>query len=118
MVPFTPIGASAVVTYTDDSTDTSITIPTGGTGVPNVLYCVNEDQANIVAVNYSFNSLDTNASVPSSGANGIGVIIPPYGYALIAIPTAANQTGNLYVSAAGHSGSGNVYITPGVLFKY
>jgi hypothetical protein len=118
MVPFTPLGPSAVVAYTDDSTDTSITISTGGIGMPNVLYCVNEDQANIVAVSYSFDSADTNASVPSSGANGIGAIIPPYGYAMIAIPQAANQTGNLYVSAAGHSGAGNVYITPGVLFKY
>ena len=118
MVPFTPLGASAVVDYTDDSTDTSITITTGGTGVPNVLYCVNEDSANIVSVSYTFDPEDTNAVVPSSGANGRGAVIPPYGYALIAIPTAANQTGNLYVSAAGHSGSGSVYITPGVLFKY
>ena len=115
MVPFTPIGPSAVVDYTDDSTDTSITIQTGGTGMPNVLYCVNEDSANIVAVNYSFNSLDTNASVPSSGANGVGVIIPPYGYALIAVAQAPNATGNIYVSAAGHSPTGSVYITPGVL---
>ena len=116
MVPFTPLGPSAVIAYTDDSTDTSITIETAGTGCPNVLYCVNEDSANIVAVNYSFDALDTNASVPSSGANGIGAIIPPYGYAMIAIPTAPNQVGNLYVSAAGHSGAGNVYVTPGVLF--
>ena len=115
MVPFTPIGPSAVVDYTDDSTDTSITIQTGGIGMPNVLYCVNEDAANIVAVNYSFNSQDTNASVPSSGANGVGVIIPPYGYALIAVAQAPNATGNIYVSAAGHSPTGSVYITPGVL---
>jgi len=118
MVPFTPIGPSAVVDYTDDSTDTSITIETGGIGMPNVLYCVNEDAANIVAVSYSFDPLDTNAIVPSSGANGRGAIIPPYGYAMIAIPTAANQTGNIYVSAAGHSGTGSVYITPGVLLRY
>ena len=117
MVPFTPLGPSAVVDYTDDSTDTSITIQTGGIGMPNVLYCVNEDSANIVAVSYSFNSLDTNASVPSSGANGIGAIIPPYGYAMIAIPNAANLTGNIYVSAAGHSSTGSVYVTPGVLLK-
>jgi len=116
MVPFTPLGPSAVVDYTDDSTDTSITIETAGIGCPNVLYCVNEDPANIVAVSYTFDSLDTNAIVPSSGANGRGAVIPPYGYAMIAIPTAPNQTGNLYVSAAGHSGSGSVYITPGVLF--
>ena len=118
MVPFTPIGPSAVVDYADDSTDTSITIQTGGIGMPNVLYCVNEDAANIVAVSYSFDAADTNAIVPSSGANGRGAIIPPYGYAMIAIPSAANQTGNIYVSAAGHSGTGSVYITPGVLLRY
>ena len=117
MVPFTPIGPSAVVDYTDDSTDTSITIQTGGIGMPNVLYCVNEDSANIVAVNISFDALDTNAIVPDSGANGLGAIIPPYGYAMLAIPNAANLTGNIYVSAAGHSGTGSVYVTPGVLLK-
>lgn len=117
MVPFTPIGRSAVVDYAGDSTDTSITITTGGTGMPDVLYCVNEDAANIVAVSFSFDALDTNAIVPTSGADGQGAIIPPYGYAMLAIPNSANRTGNIYVSAAGHSGTGSVYITPGVLLK-
>ena len=85
-------------------------------GMPNVLYCVNEDAANIVAVNYSFDSTNTNASVPSSGANGIGAVIPPYGYALLAIDS-KYRTGPLYISAAGHSGTGNVYVTPGVIYK-
>ena len=116
MIPFIPQGNSAVIYYTDDSTDTSITLTTGEYGVPNVLYCVNEDSANIVAVNYSFDSQNTNASVPSSGANGIGAIIPPYGYALLAI-NSTYQTGNLYISAAGHSGTGNVYVTPGVIYR-
>ena len=113
MIPFIPQGNSIVIAYADDSTDTSVTFNTGAYGMPNVLYCVNEDAANIVAVNYSFDSLNTNASVPSSGANGIGTIIPPYGYAMLAIDS-TYQTGNLYISAAGHSGSGNVYVTPGV----
>ena len=117
MVPFTPIGRSAVVDYTDDSTDTSITITTGNNGMPDVLYCVNEDSANIVAVSISFDATNTNAIVPSTGANGLGAVIPPYGYAMIAIPNAANLTGNIYVSAAGHSSTGSVYVTPGVLLK-
>jgi hypothetical protein len=116
MVPFIPQGASMVIEYTDDSTDTSITFDTAAYGMPDVLYCVNEDSANIVAVNYSFNSQDTNASVPDSGANGIGAIIPPYGYALLAIDS-AYRTGNLYISAAGHSGTGNVYVTPGAIVR-
>ena len=117
MVPFTPIGRSAVITYTGDSTDTSVTITTTNGGMPDVLYCVNEDSANIVAVNISFDASDTNAIVPDSGANGLGAIIPPYGYAMLAISNAAYITGNIYVSAAGHSGTGNVYVTPGVLLK-
>jgi len=116
MVPFIPQGNSIVIAYTDDSTDTSVTFDTGAFGMPNVLYCVNEDSANIVAVNYSFDSQDTNASVPSSGANGIGAIIPPYGYAMLAIDS-TYRTGNLYISAAGHSGAGNVYVTPGVIYR-
>jgi hypothetical protein len=77
---------------------------------------VNEDAANIVAVNISFDVNNTNASVPDSGANGIGTIIAPYGYAMIAIPTAPNAPTTFYISAAGHSPTGNVYVTPGVTF--
>jgi len=116
MIPFIPQGPSAVIYYTDDSTDTSITMSNNEYGMPNVLYCVNEDAANIVAVNYSFESNNTNASVPSNGANGIGAIIPPYGYAMLAIDS-KYRTGPLYISAAGHSGTGNVYVTPGVIYK-
>ena len=115
MVPFTPLGASAVVDYTDDSTDTAITITTGGTGVPNVLYCVNEDSANIVAVSYTFDPEDTNAIVPQSGADGLGVVILPGGTAMIYLPQVPYIQGNLYVSVAGVTATGNVYITPGVV---
>ena len=116
MTPFAPIGPSVVVTYADDSTDSSVTVNMGAYGCPNVLYCVNEDSANIVAVNVSFDVNDTNAKVPDSGANGIGTIIPPYGYAMIAIPQAPNAATTFYISAAGHSATGNVYVTPGVTF--
>lgn len=116
MIPFIPQGPSIVIAYTDDSTDTSVTVSNAEYGMPNVLYVVNEDSANIVAVNYSFNSLDTNAKVPDSGANGIGTIIPPYGYAMLAIDS-AYRTGPIYISAAGHSGTGNVYVTPGVIYR-
>jgi hypothetical protein len=113
VTPFIPQGNSMVIAYANDSTDTSVTFDTGAYGMPNVLYCVNEDPANIVAVNYSFDSDNTNAKVPDSGANGIGTIIPPYGYAMLAIDS-TYRTGPLYISAAGHSGTGNVYVTPGV----
>jgi len=114
MVPFIPQGASAIVAYADDSTDTSITLTTTEYGMPNVLLVVNPDAANVVAVNYSFNALDTNASIPTSGANGIGTIIGPASTVMLKIDS-AYRTGNLYLSAAGDSGTGNVYITPGVI---
>ena len=114
MTPFSPQGPSVIVAYADDSTDQAITLTTGEYGVPNCLYVVNPDGANVVAVNYSFDSLNTNASVPDSGANGIGTVVGPFGSVLIRIDS-NYRTGNLYLSAAGVSGTGNVYITPGAI---
>lgn len=112
--PFIPQGPSAIISYTDDSTDTSITLDTGAYGVPNCLLVVNPDTANVIAFNYSFNSLDTNASIPTSGANGTGVIVGPASSVLVRIDS-TYRTGNLYLSAAGDSGTGSVFVTPGVL---
>ena len=114
-VPFTPIGPSIIAAYADDSTDTSITITPGSFGLPNVLYCVNPDTANVVVVNTSFDALDTNASIPTSGANGIGVVIGASSSVMIRVPQVPYVQGNLYVSVAGDSATGNVFITPGVL---
>jgi hypothetical protein len=114
MIPFIPQGSSAVVAYADDSTDTHITLNPGSFGVPNCLYVVNNDAANVVVVNYSFVETDTNAVVPTSGANGVGVVIGSKSAVQIRIDS-TYQGGPLYVSAAGVSGSGNVYVSPGVL---
>ena len=114
-VPFTPVGASIIAAYADDSTDTAITIAPGSAGLPNVLLVVNPDTANVVAVNYSFDALDHNASIPTSGANGIGVVVGPASSAMIRIPQTPYIQGNIYVSVAGDSATGNVFITPGVL---
>jgi hypothetical protein len=114
MTPFIPQGPSAKIAYADDSTDTSITLDTGAYGVPNCLYVVNPDGANVVAFSYSFVSQDTNASVPTSGANGIGTIVGPFGSVLLRIDS-TYRTGNLFLSAAGISGTGNVFVTPGVI---
>ena len=113
MTPFIPQGPSVVIAYTDDSTDTSVTLNLGALGVQHVLYVVNPDTANVVAFNVSFDPLDTNASIPTSGANGIGTIIAPFGYAMVAIDS-HYRTGNIYLSAAGDSATGNVFVTPGV----
>ena len=113
-IPFIPQGPSAVVTYADDSTDTSVTLNTSQYGIPNVLLVVNPDVANVVAVNYSFDALDTNASVPTSGANGIGTIVGPASTVMLKIDS-TYRTGSLYVSAAGDSATGSVFVTPGVI---
>lgn len=113
MIPFIPQGPSVIITYADDSTDSSVILNLGALGMPDVLYVVNPDTANVVAVNYSFDPLDTNASIPTSGANGVGTVVAPYGYAMLAIDS-HNRTGNIYLSAAGDSPTGSVFITPGV----
>jgi hypothetical protein len=113
-VPFIPVNSSGIISYADDSTDTSVVFaPTSGT-VPNCLLVVNPDTANVIAVNYSFDALDTNASIPTSGANGTGVVVGPASSAMIRIDS-TYQSGNLYVSAVGDSATGNVFVTPGVI---
>lgn len=113
--PFTPVGSSIVAAYADDSTDTAVTIEPGSAGLPNVLYCFNPDTANVVVVNATFDALDHNAIVPTSGANGLGVVIGPGATAMIRLPQVPYIQGNVYVSVAGSSATGNVFITPGVL---
>ena len=106
---FTPVGISGVLTYADDSTDTS-TIENGATA----LLVLNADTANVVTLNVSFNPLDTNAVVPTDGTNGQGTVIGPNQQIILHIPQAAyNNT--MYVSVAGVSGTGNVFITPGAI---
>lgn len=112
--PFAPIGPSGVIAYADDSTDTHETIVPGSTGLPNALLIVNSDSANVVVVNTSYDQYDTNAIVPLSGFNGLGVVVGPLEQVLIRLESTYVQ-GNIYVSAAGVSGTGNVYITPGVI---
>lgn len=112
--PFIPVNRSAIIAYADDSTDTSVTfVPESGSN-PNCLYIVNPDTANVVAVNVSFDPLDTNASIPTSGANGIGVVVGAASSVLIRIDS-AYQGGNLYVSGVGDSATGNIFVTPGIL---
>jgi hypothetical protein len=106
---FTPVGISGILSYADDSTDTS-TIENGATA----LLVYNADTANVVAVNVSFNPLDTNAVVPTNGTNGIGTVVGPNTTLILRIPQAAfNNT--MYVAVAGVSGTGNVFITPGAI---
>lgn len=112
--PFIPTGASGVIAYADDSTSTSTAIEPGSNGLPNALFVVNPDTANVVVVNTGLSDLDTDAIVPTSDFNGLGVVVGPQSSALIRLNTEYVQ-GNIYVSVAGVSSTGNVYITPGVI---
>jgi hypothetical protein len=111
---FQPLGPSGIIAYADDSTDTSTAIENGGFGLPNALLVFNPDTANVVVVNYSFDALDTNAVVPTSGFNGIGTVVGPLQQVVIRMPSTYVQ-GNVFVSVAGDSATGNVWITPGTL---
>jgi len=107
---FTPVGSSFALAYADDSTDTS-TLENGATA----LMVFNPDTANVVVVNVSFNALDTNAVVPiAGGTTGVGSVVGPNQTVILNIPQAA-YNGQMYVSVAGTSATGNVYITPGAI---
>lgn len=106
---FTPVGASGIVSYADDSSDIRVDAP-GATA----LLVFNPDTANVVAVNAGYVEGDVDAVVPTSDFNGEGVIIGPGHQLIIALPQSRYATTQLYVNVAGVSDTGNVWITPGV----
>lgn len=106
---FTPTGASGIVSYVDDSTEVSIE-NSGATA----LLVFNPDAANVVVVNAGFVDGDVDAIVPTSDFNGAGVVIGPNASIVLALPQKQWTAGNIFISVAGESASGNVYITPGV----
>ena len=107
MTNFAPSGSSVVLTYSDDSTETS----TLAGGAVNWLV-FNPDTANVVVVSFGFTDGDTDAVVPTSGANGKGTVIGPGQQVILNVPQCA-YAAQVYVSVAGDSGTGNVYLTPG-----
>ena len=104
---FSPTGKSYIVAYADDSTDTSLEVP--GAQAVSVF---NPDAANVVAVNFSFVETDTNASIPLANDPGLGTVIGPGQQLTLTIPQAAYVT-PMYISVAGVSATGNVYISVG-----
>jgi hypothetical protein len=107
MTTFAPSGKSIVLAYADDSTDTS-TIEGGAIK----FLIVNTDAANVVAVNFGFTDNDVDAIIPTSGDNGRGTIVGPASQLIVDIPQCAYAT-QVFVSVAGVSPTGNVYLTPG-----
>lgn len=104
---FTPSGKSIVLAYTDDSTETSTEV-SGATA----FLVVNADTANVAVVNFGFTNGDTDAIVPTSGANGAGTVIGPASQIVLNVPQCAHSA-TVWISVAGVSGTGNVYLTPG-----
>lgn len=104
---FTPSGASIALDYADDSTEVS----TLEGGAVNFLV-VNPDTANVVAVSFGFDDFVTDAIVPTSGSNGQGTVIGAGQQIVLSVPQCA-YAAQVYVSVAGVSGTGTVYLTPG-----
>ena len=107
MTTFAPSGRSTVLAYADDSTETSVL---AGGAVKFLV--VNPDSANVVVVSFGFTDGDTDAVVPTSGSNGKGTVIAPASQIVLSVPQCAYAQ-QVYVSVAGVSGTGNVYLTPG-----
>jgi hypothetical protein len=105
--PFAPSGFSTVLAYADDSTDVS-TLAGGAVK----FLVVNPDTANVVVVNFGFTDFDVDAVVPTSASNGRGTVIGPACQVILSVPQCA-YAAQVYVSVAGVSGTGNVYLTPG-----
>lgn len=104
---FSPAGRSIVLAYADDSTESSTEVA----GAASFLV-VNPDAANVVVVSVGFTNGDTDAVVPTSGANGKGTVIGPRQQVVLNVPQAA-YSATAWISVAGVSPTGNVYITPG-----
>ena len=105
---FTPVGNSIVLTYADDSTNVSTQIL--GASAFSVY---NADAANVVVFSAGATDFGTDAVVPTSGANGKGIVIGPKQQLLVGCGFGQFNVGPVYISVAGVSGTGNVYITPG-----
>ena len=111
-VTFNPVGRSIKLAYTDDSTEVSLAIDQPA---PTHLAVYNPDTANVIVISAGFVDGDVEAVVPTNDQNGIGLVVAPGDTVYYALSsTRGSENGNLYVSVAGDSATGNVYITPGV----
>ena len=109
---FTPIGVSGVISYADDSTDVSISAQGA-----NALLVTNPDQGNVIAISVGWTDGAVDAVVPTSDFNGQGTIVNAGWTELIHFPSAQyNLTGaNIFISVAGVSPTGNVYVSLGTV---
>ena len=111
MSAFQPTGRSIKLAYADDSSDIRLAIDQPA---PTHLAVVNVDSANVIVISAGFTQGDVDAIVPTSDQNGEGLVVGPLTTLFYALDsTRASESGNLYISVAGVSPTGNVYITPG-----
>jgi hypothetical protein len=108
--PFSPVGNSIILAYADDSTDVSTEVRGAS-----AFLVYNPDAANVIVFNTGFTNGDVDAVVPTSGANGQGVVVGPNSTVLVTYPQHQYTAGSTFISVAGVTGTGNVYITPGVV---
>jgi hypothetical protein len=105
---FAPTGKSYLLAYADDSTDTSLEMPAA-----QAVTVFNADSANVVVINFGFSSDgDTDAVVPVVGTPGKGTVVGPQQQLTFSLPQAAYTT-PMFVSVAGVSGTGNVFVSTG-----
>lgn len=105
---FAPTGVSYVIAYADDSTDASLEV-----AAAQAVSVFNSDAANVVVVNFGFNSDgDTDAVVPAAGVPGKGTVVGPRQQLTFSLPQ-AGYLPTMFVSVAGVSGTGNVFISTG-----
>jgi hypothetical protein len=107
MNTFAPIGKSIAIAYSDDSTEASAL-----EGGAVKFLVVNPDTANVVVVNFGFTDGDTDAVVPTALNDGLGTVIGAASQVVLSVPQCA-YAAQVYVSVAGVSGTGTVYLTPG-----
>ena len=105
---FAPSGKSFALAYADDSTDTS-TVEGGATAI----LVTNTDAANVVVVTFGFSSDgDTDAVIPVAGTPGKGTIVGPRQQLTFSLPQAGYDP-TMWVSVAGVSATGNVFVSTG-----
>ena len=100
-VPFQSLNSTVKLAYTTAAGNTSVR-------PASVLNIVNPDTANVVIVSAGYSNVIANLTA------GTGTVIAPSSTAQLAFNT-VGTTGNIYISVAGASTSGNIYITPGSL---
>lgn len=112
MPAFLPTLEPRVIDYTDDSSSADTEFAVGSSGAT-VLYVVNADVANVAVVGASYSDMGHDAIIPIGNAAGSGTVIPPATGMFLALPVTGTNPGTIFVSAAGVSGTGSVYVTPG-----